>query len=291
MSQEQSWLLLYLCNVGVAASWLSTLLGPMAKLATVVAGVISCRLLVAGGASARATLSMYLRPGLGASVRLVLLAVLAAARRGRGLPLLPVTLAGLPLFPSEMKLPADGDRPRERLWFITIDDLEATYCLFHRHRGEIQQRLDRASDLLVLVGDASEALLDNSLLAVGVVTELHHPLLQSVKTESKVINVLTWLEGQVLQLFAKCLQRGFAGAVVADACRSDGVPSLLGSPLLRKRELHLVVIDVAVPNCFPHVPHLEPYPHHRGPLDVVGLGEGRTPAAGTDVPDNSLDPM
>jgi hypothetical protein len=102
MSQEQSWLLLYLCNVGVVASWLSTLLGPMAKLATVVAGVISCRLLVVGGASARATLSMYLRPGLGASVRLVLLAVLAAARRGWGLSLLPVTLAGLSLFPSEM---------------------------------------------------------------------------------------------------------------------------------------------------------------------------------------------
>jgi hypothetical protein len=53
----------------------------------------------------------------------------------------------------------------------------------------------------------------------------------------------------------------------------------------------LVVIDVTVPNCFPHVPHLEPYPHRRGPLDVVGLGEGRPPAAGTDVPDNGLDPM
>jgi hypothetical protein len=28
-----------------------------------------------------------------------------------------------------------------------------------------------------------------------------------------------------------------------------------------------------------------------GPLDVVGLGEGRPPAAGTDVPDNGLDPI
>jgi hypothetical protein len=88
--------------------------------------------------------------------------------------------------------------------------------------------------------------------------------------------------------------------------RNDGDPSLLGNPLLRKRELHLerdcnnesiqrpsilIVIDVAVPNCFPHVLHLEPYPHHCGPLDVVGLGEGRPPAAGTDVPDNGLDPM
>jgi hypothetical protein len=44
-------------------------------------------------------------------------------------------------------------------------------------------------------------------------------------------------------------------------------------------------------NCFPHVPHLEPYPHHRGPLDVVGLGEGRPPTTEADVPDNGLDPM
>jgi hypothetical protein len=49
-------------------------------------------------------------------------------------------------------------------------------------------------------------------------------------------------------------------------------------------------VDVAVPNCFPYVPHLEPYPHHRGLLDVIGLGEGRPSAAGTDVPDNGLDP-
>jgi hypothetical protein len=39
------------------------------------------------------------------------------------------------------------------------------------------------------------------------------------------------------------------------------------------------------------MPHLEPYPHHHGPLDVVGLGEGRPPAVGTNVPDNGLDPM
>jgi hypothetical protein len=75
MCQEQSWLLLHLCDVGLAASWLSTLLGPMAKLATVVAGVVSCRLLVAGGAargaSAGATLGTSLRSGLSASARLV----------------------------------------------------------------------------------------------------------------------------------------------------------------------------------------------------------------------------
>jgi hypothetical protein len=107
MCQEQSWLLLlYLCDVGLAASWLSTLLGPMAKLATVVAGTVSCWLLIVDGtvrgASAGATLGTSLRPGLGASARFVPLATLAAASRGRGLPILSVTLAGLPLFPSEM---------------------------------------------------------------------------------------------------------------------------------------------------------------------------------------------
>jgi hypothetical protein len=65
----------HLCNVGLAASWLSTLLGPMAKLATVVAGAVSCRLLIAGGAaegaSTSATLGTSLRPGLNASARLV----------------------------------------------------------------------------------------------------------------------------------------------------------------------------------------------------------------------------
>jgi hypothetical protein len=78
----------------------------MAKLATVVVGIISCRLLVASGAamdtSAGATLSMSSHPGLGTSACLTQLAALAATRRGRGLLLLPVTLAGLLLFSSEM---------------------------------------------------------------------------------------------------------------------------------------------------------------------------------------------
>jgi hypothetical protein len=55
----------------------------------------------------------------------------------------------------------------------------------------------------------------------------------------------------------------------------------------------LVVVNVTIPYCFPHVPHLEPYPHHRDPLDVAGLGESRSPNAGTDVPDKaaiSVDP-
>jgi hypothetical protein len=78
-----------------------------------------------------------LAPRLGRLVHLARLAALAATCGESGLPLLPVTLAGLPLFPSEMQLPADGDRPLERLWFVAIDDLEATYRLFDRHRGKI----------------------------------------------------------------------------------------------------------------------------------------------------------
>jgi hypothetical protein len=166
-------------------------------------------------------------------------------------------------------------------------------------------KLDRASDLLVVLRDATEELLDGSLLVIGTVAELNHLLQQSVETESKVINVIIWLECQVLPLLAKCLECGLVGAVVVNMCRSDGVPGLLCSPLLGKLELHLgendsnegiqrpsilIVVDIAVPNCFPHVSHLEPYPHHRGPLNVVGLGEGRPPNARNDVPDNGMDP-
>jgi hypothetical protein len=53
--------------------------------------------------------------------------------------------------------------------------------------------------------DIAEGLLDGSLLVVGVIAELHHLLQQSVETERKVINILTWLEGQVLPLLVKCL--------------------------------------------------------------------------------------
>ena len=139
MCHEQSRLLLRLCDVGLAASWLSTVLGPMAKLAAVAAGVVSCRLVLAGGAALGAsvgiTLSTSSRPSLGASTRLARLATLAAASRGRRLPLLPVTLAGNPLLPSEKKLPASGDGPQEKLWPIAVDDLEMTYRLLDRHRG------------------------------------------------------------------------------------------------------------------------------------------------------------
>ena len=106
MCHEQSRLLLLrLCDMGLAASWLSTVLGPMAKLAAVAAGVVSCRLMLAGGAalgaSAGITLCTSSRPSLSISARLARLATLAAAYRGRRLPLLPVTLAGKPLLPSE----------------------------------------------------------------------------------------------------------------------------------------------------------------------------------------------
>jgi hypothetical protein len=100
------------------------------------------------------------------------------------------------------------------------------------------------------------------------------------------------------------MQCGLAGTVAADAGHSDGVLGLLSSPFLGKRKLHLgrdcsnegiqrpsilIVIGVAVLNYFSHVANLEPYLHHRGPLDVVGLGEGRPPTTGTDVLDNCMD--
>ena len=135
-----------LCDVGLAASWLSTVLGPMAKLATVAAGVVSCRLVPTGGAAlgvaAGITLGTSLRPGLGVSARLAWLATLAAACRGRRLPLLPVTLVGSPLLPSEKELPASGDGPREGLWLIAVDDLEVTYRLLDR----LMERSNRDSN-------------------------------------------------------------------------------------------------------------------------------------------------
>ena len=82
MCHEQSQLL-RLCDVGMAALWLSAVLGPMAKLAAVAAGVVPCRLVPTGGAALGAstgiTLGMSLRPRLGVSARLARLATLAAA--------------------------------------------------------------------------------------------------------------------------------------------------------------------------------------------------------------------
>jgi hypothetical protein len=94
--------------------------------------------------------------------------------------------------------------------------------LFDRHREEVQQTLDQTSNLLLLLRDAPEELLDGSLLAVGVIAELHQLLLHSVEMKSKVINVLTWIEDQVLPLLVKCLQRGLVSAVAADACHDNG---------------------------------------------------------------------
>ena len=100
-SEQSRLLLLRLCDVGLAASWLLTLPGPVAKLATDVAGVVLCRLGPAGGTSAGITSGTSLRPSLGVFARPARLATLAAACRGGGLPLLPVTVAGVPLPPSE----------------------------------------------------------------------------------------------------------------------------------------------------------------------------------------------
>jgi hypothetical protein len=105
MCYEQSLLLrLRLCDIGLATSWMSTVPGPVAKLAAVVTAVVSCRLLVADsaalGTSTGTTLSKSPRPSLGASTRFARPTAFAASCRG--LPLLLVTLVGLPLLLSEM---------------------------------------------------------------------------------------------------------------------------------------------------------------------------------------------
>jgi hypothetical protein len=78
-------LLLRLCNVGLAASWLSRVPGPMAKLAAGAAGVVSCWPVPADGAtrgaSAGITLGTSSRLGLGVFARHVRLATLASCDR------------------------------------------------------------------------------------------------------------------------------------------------------------------------------------------------------------------
>ena len=74
MCHEQSRLLRRLCDVGLATSWLLAALGPIAKLAAVAAGVVSCWLVPVGGAALGASVGITLgtssRPGLGVSARL-----------------------------------------------------------------------------------------------------------------------------------------------------------------------------------------------------------------------------
>ena len=68
-----------------------------------------------------------------------------------------------------MELSVNDDSPRGGLLLFVVDDLEVAYCVVDRHRGEVQQTLDRMSDLLVLLEDAAEELLDSSLLVIGVI--------------------------------------------------------------------------------------------------------------------------
>src|SRR3954468_20802037 len=116
MCHEQSRLLLRLCDMGLTVAWLPTVLGPMASPATLVVGIIWRRLESASGASPGAfagiTSGTSSRTGLSVVARPGWLAALAAASHGRGLPPPPVTMAGIPLLPSEEELSASGDGPR-----------------------------------------------------------------------------------------------------------------------------------------------------------------------------------
>jgi hypothetical protein len=103
MCQEQSWLLLlHLCDVELAASWLSTLLGLIAKLATVVAGAVSCRLLVDGGTAGALPSALPCAPAWAPPRDLCRLPRLRPPVEGEDSPFFPPPLSGLPLFSSEM---------------------------------------------------------------------------------------------------------------------------------------------------------------------------------------------
>ena len=100
--EEQSRLVTLLCLRDVcltAALRLPAVLGPVAGPPAVIAGVVAGSLALAVGAvrSATTRLVPLVRP------------TLAAARRTRGLPLLPLPLAGEPLLLGEEKLATDGD--------------------------------------------------------------------------------------------------------------------------------------------------------------------------------------
>jgi hypothetical protein len=65
-----------------------------------------------------------------------------------------------------------------------------------------------------------EELLDSSLLVIGFIVELHHLLQQSVETRAKLSTSSPGLKVR----FSHSLR----------SARNDGVPGLLGSPLLGK---------------------------------------------------------
>jgi hypothetical protein len=81
---------------------------------------------------------------------------------------------------------------------MVVNGLEATRHLLDRQLEEVQQHLDGDGDLRVLLGDDTEELLDSSLLVNVIVAVPRQLLHQGVEAESEVIDVLTWLESQVL---------------------------------------------------------------------------------------------
>ena len=67
---------------------------------------------------------------------------------------------------------------------------------------EVEQRLDGDLELGVLLGHGSKKLLHRSLLVEVPLAVEDHLLLQRGEAEGEVLDVLPWVEGEVLPLFA-----------------------------------------------------------------------------------------
>ena len=81
-------------------------------------------------------------------------------------------------------------------------------------------------------------LFHDSLLVDASVAEPRQLLLQGVEVENEIVDVLTRLESQVLPLLKQVLKCRPTGAIAVDACGGDGVPGVLGGPLVRNGGLH-----------------------------------------------------
>jgi hypothetical protein len=135
------------------------------------------------------------------------------------------------------QLPANGDRLGGRFIREIVHRLQPPSDLLDGEVLEVEEGLDRDPQQGVLLRHGSKQLLHRPLLReIRVsVTMTGHLLLQSGKSKSKVLNLLTGVEGEILPVLANPLQRYTADAVDADARCSDGVPCFLGGSLVSER--------------------------------------------------------
>ncbi|OAE22679.1 hypothetical protein AXG93_2675s1120 [Marchantia polymorpha subsp. ruderalis] len=187
--------------------------------------------------------------------------------------------AGAPLLLSEQQLAA------ARVFLlilvvVLVTHLETTRELLDRHGAEIEQALDGAGHLLVLLGDDAQVLEDDHLVVDGIAENLKL-LDQLLQAHPEVVDALTRLEPDGLVLLAQHLGLGLAYAFGADADRLDCVPGLLcrlldsehGDHLLGHRLHFRAIVVVLGFSCFNHIPqmsHLKDHAHEERPRVVVG---------------------